>query len=234
MKRLLAALAYILPIVPLVAILRPLYTQAPTLQKDAGDVLGFGALLCLLACLAITPMQKVTGMKQASKWRKWFGLWVFVLGGAGLIIAIIGGPMGLTQWAIQRPAGHVQEWTGTLMVFLLIPLAITSNKMAQRWLGAHWKTWQRRLMWSVWAVLVIHLAVLRAWTAEISYLMVSGPLIVARIPDVRNDVNRWRRNEYIDSHLWILLGITTAVSIFGLVVLSWMEVKAIGKAVNLT
>jgi methionine sulfoxide reductase heme-binding subunit len=219
---------------PLVIMLRPLYAQPPDLQKDAGDVLGLGAILCLLACLSITPLMRVTNLRGANTWRKWYGLSVFILGFAGLAIAVSGGPVTTSKLAIQGPAGHIGEWTGTVIVFLLVPLALTSAKLAQQLLGKYWKIWQRYLMWAVWAMLAVHLAILRNWIAEIAYLMASGPLILARFPAVRNDITRWKRQGYSDSHIWILAGMALAIYVFGVATLVYMEVAASARATWLT
>jgi DMSO/TMAO reductase YedYZ heme-binding membrane subunit len=181
------ALAYALPLVPLAACLHLLAARPPGLQRQAGDVLGLGAALCLLGCLAVSPLAAVTGMRQAGRWRQWYGLCVFVLGAAGLVISASGG--------VQGCAGTVQQWTGTLIVVLLVPAAVTSNRLSQKLLGGYWKMWQRRVAYAAWLVLGVHLVLLGgvAWRAATGFAMMSVPLVAARLPGVRGQLTRFRR-----------------------------------------
>jgi methionine sulfoxide reductase heme-binding subunit len=195
---------------PLVVMVRPLYEQAPKLQVYGGDVLGLAATLALLACLAVTPVSRLVRFKSAAAWRKWFGLAMFAIGAAGLAIAGTGGPRG--QWGM-RMSGHVQAWTGTVIVVALIPLAATSNTWSQKLLGAYWKTWQRRLVWAVWLVVAVHLLTLAAWRVEAAFFLASGPLLAARVPAVRKDAIRWKNSGYADSARWVLSGV--AAGVFG-------------------
>jgi DMSO/TMAO reductase YedYZ heme-binding membrane subunit len=215
------ALARFLPLAPLAVMLRPVWADAPRLQVYAGDVLGLGATLCLVACLAVTPAAKLVRWKQAAWWRRWLGLCMFITGSAGAVIALAG-PDG---W-LPSLSGHVQQWTGTALVAALIPLAVTSNTASQKMLGGFWKTWQQRLTWAAWAILAVHVLTLGMWRVEAAFFMASGPLIAARIPAVRKDLGRWRSSGYEDPARWVLSGIAVGVFACGAVVLLWMEVAA--------
>jgi sulfoxide reductase heme-binding subunit YedZ len=210
---------------------RPLYADAPRLQVYGGQVLGLGATLALLACLAVTPVSRLVKFRQASRWRKWFGLCVFWLGSAGLAIAALGGPLG--QWGM-RLSGHVQDWTGTVIVAALVPLALISNNWSQKMLGAYWKSWQRRLTWVAWAAVAVHVLTLAAWQTEAAFFMASGPLLIARLPAVRKDVGRWKTSGYADPARWVLAGIAIGVFACGAAVLLYLETVASVQAVRLT
>ncbi len=218
--------AYLLPLAPLALLAWPLYCHVPGVTADAGNILGFGAVLCLLACLAVTPAAVLTGMRKASRWRRHYGLCVFALGLAGLVIAVTS--QGMAPGGMPgQAAGHVREWTGTVIVVLLIPLTLTSSTLAQKMLGAHWKTWQRRLTWAVWAAITVHLLILSRNGATTAWLLASVPLLIARIPAVRADITRWRRSGYADTHLWILTGMAFTAFAAGAGILLAMEVAAI-------
>jgi len=58
-----------------------------------------------------------------------------------------------------RLAGHSFLLVGFVMVVLLIPLFLTGNNVAQRWLGRYWKPLQK-LTYVVWGLLFLHLALL--------------------------------------------------------------------------
>jgi DMSO/TMAO reductase YedYZ heme-binding membrane subunit len=226
-----ATAAYTLPLVPLAVMIWPLAHQVPGAAADAGNVLGFGAVLSLLACLAVTPVLLVTGMKQAARWRRHFGVCVFILGLAGLMIAVTG--RGMAPGAMAgRSAGHATQWTGTVIVVLLIPLALTSSMFAQKQLGTYWKAWQKRLTWAVWAAITIHLLVLGRPDVITAWLLASVPLAVTRVPAIRADITRWRRGGYADIHLWILAGMAATAFIAGTGILLAMEVMAIAALYN--
>jgi DMSO/TMAO reductase YedYZ heme-binding membrane subunit len=203
----------------------PLYARQPGAADAAGQVLGFGAVLALLACLAVSPLAAATGMRNAARWRRHFGLCVFILGAAGLVITVTGStPSGGLAW---RAAGDSRALTGTLIVALLVPLALTSSRLAQKTMGGHWKTWQRRLTWAAWAAVTLHLLVLGSRDVTAAWLLASGPLLVCRIPAVRSDLTRWRRGKYADVHVWILAGMAVAAFAAGAGALGWMEGTAI-------
>ena len=217
-------------LLPLVVMVRPLAARSPALQVHAGDVLGLGATLCLLACLTITPVAKLVKFRTAAYWRRWTGVAMFWIGFAGVVIAATGGPMGL--WGM-RLSGTVQAWTGTVIVVALVPLALTSNKWSQKMLGTYWKTWQRRLTWVVWVVVAVHVLSLAAWRVEAAFFMASGPLLAARVPAVRKDVGKWKTSGFADSARWVLAGSIAGVFACGMGYLLYLEVVASAAAVRL-
>ena len=222
-RRAVAALAYALPLAPLAVVAVPLHARAPGTQAAAGDVLGLAAALSLLACLAVTPLTRVTKFKGAARYRRHYGLCVFILGGAGFAIAAAAGP----------GTGHAQEWTGTAIVALLAPVALISNQAATKLLGTSWKPWQRRLTWAAWAMLAVHLVLLRAWVCEAAYLAASAPLLAARLPAARKGLPRWRRQGYPGWLRRAAAGMTAAVFLAGMTGLTWLEVTACTRAVQL-
>jgi methionine sulfoxide reductase heme-binding subunit len=221
-----AGAAYALPLVPLGVMIWPLWHRLPGATEAAGNILGFGAVLSLLACLAVTPVTTLTGRKGAARWRRHFGVCVFILGLAGLIIALTGRGMGPDALG-TRTTGHAREWTGTVIVALLLPLAATSSMFAQKALGAHWKAWQRRLTWAVWIAVTVHLLVLDRPDVITAWFLASGPLVIARIPAVKADLVRWRRDSYADTHLWILSGMAGLAFAAGACILLGLEADAV-------
>lgn len=223
--------ARLLPLAPLAVMVRPILYQAPRLQTYAGDVLGLGATLCLLTCLAVSPAAKLVRIRSAAEWRRWTGLCMFWIGLAGVVVAVLGGPVAA---AGMRLSGSVQAWTGTTIVVALIPLALTSNRWSQKTLGTYWKTWQRRLTWAAWAVVAMHVLTLAAWRVEASFFMASGPLLLARAPAVRRDLGKWKTSGFADSARWLLTGAVIGVFACGLGYLLVAEVVASVTAARLT
>jgi DMSO/TMAO reductase YedYZ heme-binding membrane subunit len=211
------------PLIPLAVAAVPLIADAPGTQAADSSVLGFAATLSLLACLAVTPLTRVAKVHGAARYRKWYGLQAFELGLAGLVIAVTAGP----------GTGHAAQWTGTVIVAVLAPAALISNEASTRTLGPVWKTWQRRSAWTAWGAVAVHLAVLRAWPAEMFYLAASAPLLAARLPAARKGLPRWRRSSY--PGLTRRAGAAAAVAVFaaGMGGLAVMELAACVHAIRI-
>jgi DMSO/TMAO reductase YedYZ heme-binding membrane subunit len=158
-------------------------------SASTADVLGTSSFLLFVTMLAVTPVNTMTGWRWHIILRRDFGLAMFFTAGLDLALAALttgdtfsGGPLG-------RIAGHTFLVFGTLSVFLLIPLTLTANRRAQRWLGGHWKAVQR-LTYVLWGTILIHLAFLFGFSSFfISAVLVSAPLALLRVPQVR----RWWR-----------------------------------------
>lgn len=71
---------------------------------------------------------------------------------------------------------HIDIWTGWLAMALFVPLAITSNNAAQRWLHVGWKTLQRAAYPAAILVL-IHWAALHNWGSWAPAAVHFGPLL---------------------------------------------------------
>jgi methionine sulfoxide reductase heme-binding subunit len=156
-------------------------------SASTADVLGTSSFLLFVTMLAVTPLHTLTGWRWHLVLRRDFGIAMFFSAGLDLTLAALttgdtfpGGPLG-------RIAGKTFLVFGTLSVFLLIPLTLTANRRAMRWLGGHWKAVQR-LTYVLWATILIHLAFLFGLSSFfLAALAVSAPLAVMRIPPVR----RW-------------------------------------------
>jgi DMSO/TMAO reductase YedYZ heme-binding membrane subunit len=87
-----------------------------------------------------------------------------------------------------RVGGHTFLLMGTLATLLLVPIVVTANRPAQRWLGRQWK-WIQRLTYIVWLVILAHLFLLFDFTSFfIDALALSVPLVIIRLPFVSR---RW-------------------------------------------
>lgn len=71
---------------------------------------------------------------------------------------------------------RTEIWTGWLAMLIFVPLVITSNDLAQRWLRAGWKTLQR---WAYPAavLVLIHWAALHDWGSWAGAALNFAPLI---------------------------------------------------------
>ncbi len=156
-------------------------------SASTADVLGTSSFLLFVMMLAVTPVRTLTGWRWHLVLRRDYGVAMFFTAGTDLTLAALttgdtfnGGPLG-------RIAGHTFLVFGTLSVFLLIPLTLTANRRAMRWLGGHWKSVQR-LTYLLWVTILIHLAFLFGLSSFfLDALAVSAPLACMRLPAVR----RW-------------------------------------------
>jgi len=128
-----------------------------SLTNTEADVLGTGGEYCFLVAVSITPLITLTGQRWFAPLRRWYGIMFAVIGIADSITASItgafsGGPIG-------RVAGHSFLLAGFFVILLALPVLATANTPMQRALGRYWKRVQR-LTYLIWAMIVIHLALL--------------------------------------------------------------------------
>jgi len=131
--------------------------NSAVLDTVEADVLGTGSMLLLMLTLLISPLSTITKQRWFVPLRRWYGVMFAVTAftdatAAGITTNFAGGVFG-------RLAGHSFLLVGFIMVVLLIPLFLTGNNLAQRWLGRYWKV-LHRLTYVIWALLGVHLALL--------------------------------------------------------------------------
>lgn len=143
----------------------PLIFMSPalvTLNSDVfkgveADVFGTGSMLLLMLTLLISPLSTLTRQRWFVPLRRWYGVMFAVTAftdatAASITTNFAGGVFG-------RLAGHSFLLVGFTMVALLVPLFLTGNNLAQRWLGRYWKV-LHKLTYVVWGLLFLHLALL--------------------------------------------------------------------------
>jgi sulfoxide reductase heme-binding subunit YedZ len=180
-------------------------------SASTADVLGTSSFLLFVMMLAVTPVRTMTGWRWHLVLRRDYGVAMFFTAGTDLTLAALttgdtfsGGPLG-------RIAGHTFLVCGTLSVFLLIPLTLTANRRAMRWLGGHWKSVQR-LTYVLWVTILIHLAFLFGLSSFfLAALAASAPLAFMRVPAVRR---WWHAARKARTHRAVRIG--AAVVLIGL------------------
>ena len=216
------------PAVPALCLLRA--ARYGLMPVYADRVLGLDAVLALVACLAVTPVITVAKAPVA-KLRWWYGNWMFLLGGAGLAVHLAPGmPGGLAYQAAYNSV----NWTGTVIVALLLPMAVTSSVGAQRLLGPEWKRWQRFLVWTVWTGVGAHLILLHAWLVLGAYLAATTPAVFVRFPPARRGIKAWRAGGYSTGGWWAVTAVLGLTALTGLSVLAGEEALAVSHALTLT
>lgn len=203
---------------PLVCIWPDIVTRnAHDMLIGASDTLGTGAEITFLVTLLITPLILITGQRWIFPLRKWYGIMTGVIATvAGLISPIISikfGPM----YAVM---GNLSLATGYILVVLLLPLLLISNKFSQKKLGKYWTKIQRQLTYAVWVILAFHLFVLYGISPHIDgsvlhqrfylFMLCSIALMFFRVPVVKKAITHLRKARYntaiyIMSIPWIAL-----------------------------
>lgn len=214
------------PAIPALCLLWPAFHGR--VMSYADTVLGFDAVLALVACLAVTPVITVAKMPIA-KLRWWYGNWVFVLGAAGLAVHLAYPPGSIGF----RAAGSSVDWSGTLIIALLLPMTATSSVVAQKMLGPEWKRWQRWLVWIVWACVGFHLYLMRAWMPLAAFAAATLPAVLVRQPYVRREIKKWRAGRYSTGGWWAVLAVLVLLAAAGISVLVAEEGRAVVRAVIL-
>ena len=133
-----------------------------TLNSDAmntaeADVLGSGTEILLIMTLLITPMALLTRQRWFVPLRRFYGIMMALTAFTDATTASITTDFG--GGVLGRLAGHSFLLVGLFMVMLLIPLVLTANHRAQKWLGRYWKP-LHRLVYVIWGLLVLHLTLL--------------------------------------------------------------------------
>ena len=189
-------------------IARPIFVaDSHVLDIVEADVLGTAGEICLFLTLLVTPVITVTRMRWIAPLRRWYGIMFALTALTDATTASI--TTGFAGGVIGRLAGHTFLLVGLFMVLLTVPLLVTANTPAQRWLGKYWKQLQR-LTYVVWGLLLLHLALLEslgvdgqegdgdAFFHQKLYQAVacSIPLLVLRLPPV----TRWIAKQQKDGH----------------------------------
>lgn len=212
------------PLVPALFLIVPILRHGDV-EHYAGLILGLDATLCLVACITVTPLMTV--MKaRAAKLRWWYGVWMFTLGAVLLLVVLW---MGRADMAAAA-GGDSVNWTGLLLVVLLVPMAATANVAAQKVLGPEWKRWQRWLMWAVWGIVAAHLLALMVWLPLGGFLAATIPLIYLRRQ--AKHIKAWRMRGYDSGGWWIMLALCVVSYLSGVGVLTWELVVACGQAIS--
>jgi sulfoxide reductase heme-binding subunit YedZ len=99
---------------------------------------GFWALRLLLACLAVTPMRRITGWNALARYRRMLGLWAFAYACAHLAIYLLDmrGFLGEILRDIARRPYITMGFTAWVV---MVPLALTSTQGMMRRLGRQWQ-----------------------------------------------------------------------------------------------
>lgn len=134
--------------------------------------LGDWALRFLCLTLAITPLQKVTKWRGMTDYRQLLGLWTFFYATLHLLVYLV-----VDQGLMWRMiAVDIIEspyiWFGIIAYIIILALAVTSSKLAKKWLGKNWKKLHRLIYIAAGAAIIHYFWQLKGNLAEpVLYLL---------------------------------------------------------------
>src|SRR5438094_3294860 len=150
------------------------------ISASVADVLGTSTFLIFIMMLAVTPIYTTTGWRWHVILRRDYGIAMFFTAATDITLAATTTGDTFPGSPLTRVGGHTFLIAGTLATLLLVPIVLTANKRAQRWLGRHWKSVQR-LTYGGWGTILVHLFLLFGLTTIFLYaLAVSVPLALVR------------------------------------------------------
>jgi len=154
---------------------------------------GKAALVLLLLSLAVTPVHTVFGWRQVIPLRKPLGNYAFMYGTIHFLIFIVDNGIvanSLDLLAVYQATFENRfAFAGFAALFIMLPLAPTSNQWATRQLRKNWKR-LHRLVYLAGILVIIHFV----WLVKsdirepLAYGAVLALLLGLRIPAVRRYV----------------------------------------------
>ena len=195
------------------------------LSTSTADVLGTSTFLAFVLMLTISPVQVVTGWRWHVPLRRDFGIGMFAIATLDLALAALTTDDTFHGGFFDRVGGHTFLFVGTLSTLLLVPLALTANRRAQRVLGHNWKR-LHRITYVVWGLILLHLLLLFGFhDLFVDALMLSVPLVALRLPFVRRF---WVRARWAGHHrLLRAVGATLLVTCFAIGVAPFVNELAV-------
>jgi sulfoxide reductase heme-binding subunit YedZ len=163
-------------------------TISPNPIDDFTAATGSATILTLLATLAVTPINTITGWRAVVGLRRTLGLYAFAYATLHLLV-FVGLDYGFSLKYILADGLPKKRYiiVGFAALMILLPLAITSTKGWQKRLGRAWKKLHR------WVYVAGLLGVAHyLWVSKVAYgkpVIYTGILallLAARIPAVRS------------------------------------------------
>ncbi|WP_199553312.1 protein-methionine-sulfoxide reductase heme-binding subunit MsrQ [Sandaracinobacteroides hominis] len=156
------------------------------------NLLGLTALRCLLACLAVTPVFKLSGWTPVMSLRRMLGLWAFAYAVAHLLFYMAMELDFSLTLLLKEVAKRQFILFGMLALLSMLPLALTSTRAAIKRLGG--RAWQRlhRLVYLAGLAAAVHF-ILRVKGFQLEpwvYLVVLVLLLAIRLLPNRKRASR--------------------------------------------
>lgn len=155
---------------------------------------GYPAIVLLVLSLAITPLNTVFGWSILGPLKKILGLYAFMYVALHLTIFVVL-DYGLDWGAfITEITTRWYAIVGFLSFLILLPLAITSNKWAQRKLGKRWKTLHRSVyLAGILGVVHYILQARNDYTLPFTYAALLAVFLILRFDVIKSRIVSFRK-----------------------------------------
>jgi sulfoxide reductase heme-binding subunit YedZ len=156
--------------------------------------MGKAALIMLTLSLACTPANILLGWKDAVIVRRALGLYAFMYVCIHLLIFVWLDYGFMMRLIVEEIILRRYAVVGFLAFLLLIPLALTSTKAAQRRLGKRWKA-LHKLIYLIAILAVVHYIwlVKNAYAQPLLFAGIIALLLLVRLAPVKQFILRARR-----------------------------------------
>ena len=157
---------------------------------------GEAALVLLVLSLAVTPAAFLLNWKATIPLRRLFGLYSFLYVSVHLLV-FLWLDYGLDlAFIVQGVLEQNFVLVGFAAFLLMIPLALTSNRRAQRWLGQRWKP-LHKLNYLIAVLVIIHFLwlVKNVYLAPGIYGAILALLFLLRWQPAKRAIQRRRANK---------------------------------------
>jgi len=146
---------------------------------------GDWTLRLLLLTLALRPLQRLTGRPGWLRWRRMAGLYTFFYA----VLHFLTWAWLDREWQFAGMLADVAKrpyiTVGFTALLLLVPLAVTSNRVAMRRLGRNWQRLHRAVYLIAVLGVIHYLWLVKADLEEpLIYGLVLGVLLLLRLPAV--------------------------------------------------
>ncbi|MFN2138770.1 MAG: sulfite oxidase heme-binding subunit YedZ [Candidatus Promineifilaceae bacterium] len=195
-QRLLKAAVHIGALTPLVLMIWDYYqgTLGPDPIRELTLRTGKTAIVLLFLSLAITPAHIWFGWKQIVPLRRLLGLYAVFYVALHLTIFLWLDYLLDPRLIVEALFAKRYALVGLAAFAILLPLAITSNRLSMRKLGKKWKSLHKWVyMAGLLAVLHYFLLVKNAYTEPLIFAVVLALLLLTRVKPVKLTILQWRR-----------------------------------------
>jgi sulfoxide reductase heme-binding subunit YedZ len=153
--------------------------------QDIEQRTGRYALILLVLSLSCTPVNILTGWPAVTRWRRPLGVYAFVYA-ALHFITFIGLDYAFNlEFLLPDIANKRYIFVGAAALLILLPLALTSTKAAQKRLGKAWKRLHKWVYLAGALVIVHYIWAAKSDVQAIAWGMVIAAGLIVRLPSVR-------------------------------------------------
>lgn len=182
-------------IIPLIILYIQWYTYSFVDEiNEMTHFTGKGSLIFLMLMMAVTPLITISGWSFIAPLRKLLGMYAFLYATVHLVIFITP-TVELNALYSRLAVQQRYALAGTLSWLIMLPLALTSNKLSQKKLKRNWKK-LHKLVYAAGVLAIIHyfwLVKPGNYQEPIQFGLILALLFVFRVPVVRKYISNFRR-----------------------------------------